>query len=60
MIKASASFSEAVAIFYDNKSQNLKTETTSSYLSFVSRFKKTSLQFETGQTVRKLPRWIND
>jgi hypothetical protein len=48
-IKASASFrGSSKALFYDNKSQNLKTETTSSYLSFVSRFKKTSLQFETG------------
>jgi hypothetical protein len=54
-VKASASFAASSKdLFYDSKSQNLKTETTSSYLSFISRFKKTSLQFETGiQTARE-------
>lgn len=54
-VKASASFAASRKdLFYDSKSQNLKTETTSSYLSFISRFKKTSLQFETGiQTARE-------
>jgi hypothetical protein len=54
-IKASASYtSSTTTLFYNNESQNLKTEATSSYLSFVSRFKKTSLQFEAGiQTAKE-------
>jgi hypothetical protein len=54
-VKASASFAASSKdLFYDGKSQNLKTETNTSYLSFISRFKKTSLQFETGiQTARE-------
>lgn len=53
-IKASATYTASNRVlFYENESQNLKTETTSSYLSFVSRFKKTSLQFETGIQTNK-------
>ena len=48
-IRASASYSFSSKILYSNTiAQYFKTESTSGYISFVSRFAKTSLQFETG------------
>ncbi|WP_196829689.1 carboxypeptidase-like regulatory domain-containing protein [Flavobacterium sp. CG_9.1] len=53
-LRASVSYSSSSKIlFYDRLSQTFKTESTSAYLSFVSRLKKTSLQFETGVAVSR-------
>ncbi|SHL59092.1 carboxypeptidase-like regulatory domain-containing protein [Flavobacterium xanthum] len=53
-LRASVSYSSSSKIlFYDSLSQTFKTESTSAYLSFVSRLKKTSLQFETGVAVSR-------
>ncbi|RTY89750.1 carboxypeptidase-like regulatory domain-containing protein [Flavobacterium sp. RSP46] len=53
-IRASASYSSSSKILFSNNlNQNLKTESTSGYLSFISRLRQTSLQFETGVAVSK-------
>jgi hypothetical protein len=53
-LRASVSYSSSSKIlFYGSLSQTFKTESTSAYLSFVSRLKKTSLQFETGVAVSR-------
>lgn len=53
-IRASASYSSSSKILFSNKiDQNLRTESTSGYISFISRLRKTSLQFETGMAVSK-------
>ncbi|MFV8356967.1 carboxypeptidase-like regulatory domain-containing protein [Flavobacterium sp. XS1P32] len=53
-IRASTSYSSSSKILFSNNlNQNLKTESTSGYLSFISRLRKTSLQFETGVAVSK-------
>jgi hypothetical protein len=51
-IRASASYSSSSKILFSNNlKQNLKTESTSGYISFVSRLRQTSLQFETGVAI---------
>lgn len=53
-IRASTSYSSSnKTLFYNNLNQNLKTESTSAYLSFISRLKQTRIQFETGLAFSK-------